>query len=77
MARVGTQSEPRLSQSRGSKRLGVIMDAYNPAFGRWRREDQGFKARLTYMRPSQKNKITINLIKEEGEMMLHLTSSLP
>lgn len=52
------------------------MDAYNPAFGRWRREDQGFKARLTYMRPSQKNNITINLIKEEGEMMLHLTSSL-
>lgn len=52
------------------------MDAYNPAFGRWRPEDQGFKARLTYMRLSQKNKITINLIKEEGEMMLHLTSSL-
>lgn len=53
------------------------MDAYNPAFGRWRQEDQGFKARLTYMRPSQKNEITINLIKEEGELMLHLTSSLP
>lgn len=35
------------------------------------------KDRLIYMRPSQKNKITINLIKEEGEMMLHLTSSLP